>query len=102
MSAENQQPALAPEEVVRPRPHIAIILKGDLDDIVKAVPELLKRFGKGGGKRGPRLNAEIAATIRKRQAAGEAKEVLAKEYGVTLTTIENIAAGRTYAEADSA
>jgi hypothetical protein len=43
MSNESQQPALAPEEVVHPRPYIAILLKGEPDDIVQAVPDLRRR-----------------------------------------------------------
>jgi Mg2+ and Co2+ transporter CorA len=102
MTTENQQPALSPEEVVHSRPYIAILLEGDLDDIVKAVPEVLARLGRNGGKRGRKLNAEIAAWIRQRLAAGEKKGVLAKEFGVSPLTIENIATGRTYAEVPSA
>jgi hypothetical protein len=101
MTPENHQPEVAAEDVVSPRPHIAIILKGSLDDIVKAVPELLARLGKGA-KRGRKLNAGIAASIRQRLAAGERKDVIAKELGVSPLTIENVATGRTYAQPPSA
>jgi hypothetical protein len=100
MTTENQPPAVVAEDADSPRPHIAIILKGNLDDIVKAVPEVLARLK--GAKRGRKLNAEIAATIRQRLAAGEKKDALAKEFGVVPMTIENISAGRTYAETPSA
>jgi hypothetical protein len=100
LTTENQLPAVAAEDVDSPRPHIAIILKGNLDDIVKAVPEVLARLK--GAKRGRKLNAEIAASIRQRLAAGERKEVLAKELDVSVMTIANVAAGRTYAETPSA
>ena len=80
------------------RPRVLIMLKGQLDDIVNALPQLLRRLGKGG-KRGRKLNAEIAATIRQRLAAGESKEVLEREFGVTKVTLENIRTGRSYPEA---
>ena len=83
------------------RPRLLIMMEGHLDDVVKAIPQLLTQLGKGG-KRGPKLNAETAATIRRRVAAGESKEVLAQEYGVRLMTVENIVAGRSYPEDASA
>jgi DNA invertase Pin-like site-specific DNA recombinase len=83
------------------QPRLLIMMEGNLEDIVKAIPRLLTQLGKGG-KRGPKLNAETAATIRRRVAAGESKEVLAQEFCVKLATVENILANRSYPEDTSA
>jgi hypothetical protein len=55
-----------------------------------------------GGKQGRKLNPELATVIRQRLAAGEAMDVLASEFAVTIMTIENIRAGKSYPDAASA
>ena len=101
MTTENDtqatEPAL-PQEIAAPVPRLVIVVEAEPKDAV----ELLRAVGAGAGKgkrRGPKLSAELAGVIRQRLAAGEAKQALAEEYGVTVMTIENIASGRSYPEA---
>jgi hypothetical protein len=49
-------------------------------------------------KRGPKLNPEVVATIKRRLKQGEGKSALAKEYGLTPASVYSIASGRTWGE----
>jgi hypothetical protein len=102
MSTENDQHTvsfLTPEGSAAPVPRLRIVLEGPPADVLALLRSMAQP---AKGKRGPKLNAEIAATIRRRLAAGESKEALAKELGVRVITIEHIRDGRSYPEAASA
>jgi hypothetical protein len=81
-------------------PQLRIVLEGPPAEVLTLLHSM-RRPGKGS-KRGPKLTAAIASTIRRRLAAGETAEVLSREYGVTVTTIEHIRDGRSYPEVASA
>jgi hypothetical protein len=50
----------------------------------------------GGKKHMAKLNEEQVREIRRRAAAGDAKDVLAREYGVGCTTIRDVVNRNTY------
>ena len=100
--ADNDKPAPAcatPPGCPSPTPRLRVVLDGP----PAVVLALLRSMGQPlSGRRGPKLSAETAAAIRKRLESGESREVLAREFKVTLATVKNLATGRTYPETASA
>ena len=103
MTTENDtqvtEPAV-PQESAPSVPRLVIILEGEPEDAVRLLHSVVTAPIKGG-RRGPKLSAEVAKTIRERLAAGESKEALARELQVTVATVEQIRDGRTYRETAS-
>lgn len=91
---------VTPQESALPVPRLVIILEGGPKEAVELLRAVTNGSGKGG-KRGPKLSAEVAQVIRQKLAAGETKEALAREYQVTVATVEQIRDGRSYPGAAS-
>jgi hypothetical protein len=98
MTVENENPTcgfLAPECPAAPGLRVRVMLEGPLEDVVKVLRSAVRRRSTGG-KRGRKLNPELASTIRQRLASGERMDVLARAFGVSVTAIEHIRSGRSY------
>lgn len=63
-------------------------------------PELPSRMA-AAEQRGKKLDACRVAEIKQRLAAGQSTRKVAEEYGVSASTVQSIAQGRTWAEVDA-